>query len=58
MTTAAFPKKWQDCPEFVECLRARTYIVNGGYSIEKSMTMSPRAYQYMYELWQDGKRGR
>lgn len=53
-----FPRRWQDCLEFVECLRAREYIVNGGYSIELSTIMSAGTYLYMYELWQDGKRGK
>lgn len=53
VTTAAFPKKWRDCPEFVECLKARGYVLD----IDRSLAMSPGLYLYMYELWQDGKRG-
>ncbi len=48
----AFPKRWQDCTEFVECLRARRYVLGEGNRV-----CSPGLYLYMYELWQDGKRG-
>lgn len=52
-----FPRRWQDCLEFVECLRAREYIVNIGSGDEGLVAMSAGIYLYMYELWQDGKRG-
>lgn len=51
----AFPK-WQDCPEFVKCLGARGYVLDAD-EVEDSMVMSAGLYLYMYELWQDGKRG-
>ncbi len=51
----AFPKKWHDCPEFAECLKARDYVLLAGSGYEGLVVMS--AGLYMYELWQDGKRG-
>ncbi len=54
--TRAFPKKWRDCTEFVECLKARGYVLDAD-EVEDSMVMSAGLYLYMYELWQDGKRG-